>query len=96
MRTSEIEEFIRTRNSAQIHFSTHAEIKCRERGITIEEAENILLKNEILGMLKQNENCYKLWLKYKEDKDLNVIIQKEDEDAHIVTIFPCDIKKRIR
>ena len=94
MRISDIERFIRARKNSQIHLTTHTEVKCKERSINSEQIREMLLKKEILGIVKQQENCYKLWLRYAEDTDLNVIARIELEELHIITVFPCDAKRR--
>ena len=75
----------------------HFEAQCTERNLEQEEVEKIILSNKILGIVEQNQNKYKLWLSYKDEKDLHVIVSISiDGRLRIITVFPCYSERRLK
>ena len=96
MKISEVENFIKTRKTIEIDISPRVEEKLKERNLNIKEIKQMLLNNEILGIVNQGDEVYKLWLEYTKDYDLNVVIRIKGSKCYIVTAFPCDTERRVK
>ena len=92
MKISEVENFIKTRKTIEIDISPRVEEKLKERNLNIKEIKQMLLNNEILGIVNQGDEVYKL----TKDYDLNVIIRIKGSKCYIVTAFPCDAERRVK
>ena len=78
------------------HTSFHFDEQCNKRSFNIEGIKDVIKQNEILGILKQNEDLFKVWFYYLEHKDLNIIINTGDDRIKLVTIYPCESCRRKR
>jgi hypothetical protein len=71
--------------------SRHFKIQCKERNIQLTPQ---LLKKDIVGIINQGDNKFKIWFEYNENKDLNIILQIINNKLKLITIFPCKLEKR--
>ena len=77
--------------------SRHFKDQCQDRQLDIDVIKKLIMNPEILGITEQNENQYKIWLKYDSRKDLNIILGiLPDKKLRLVTLFPSYIERRIR
>ncbi|MGE0792783.1 MAG: hypothetical protein AB7V77_01225 [Candidatus Woesearchaeota archaeon] len=77
--------------------SNHFKEKCQERNLNLTSIKDLVQKNEILGILKQNDNLYKVCFYYEKHKDLNIIIKIINSDKlKFITIFPSEVERRKR
>ena len=71
--------------------------QCKDRNLDANNINNIITNNEILGIVKQDQNLYKVWLFYERSKDLNIILRiLPDKKLRLITIFPCNSDRRTR
>jgi|SRR3989344_7158524 len=77
--------------------SGHFKYECQERSLSLEEITAIIAENEILGITQQDQNLYKVWFNYVNNKDLIVILRiLPDQRLRLVTLYPCDAERRKR
>jgi hypothetical protein len=53
--------------------SKHFLDQCKDRNLDINYVKKVIMNNDILGVLEQDENLYKIWLFYEQRKDLNIM-----------------------
>jgi len=77
--------------------SKHFIDQCRDRNLNISSVKEVIRNNEIVGILKQEVDLYKIWFLYEQHKDLNIIVRIiPDQRLRLVTIFPCYSERRKR
>jgi len=77
--------------------SKHFIDQCIDRKIDIYVVKKVISNNEIVGILKQETDLYKIWFLYEQQKDLNIIVRIiPDQRLRLVTIFPCYSERRKR
>jgi hypothetical protein len=77
--------------------SRHFKEQCKERKLDTAVVRNIVHKNKILGLVKQDEGLYKIWFVYEKHKDLNIIVRiPNTRSLRFVTVFPCYAERRKR
>ena len=77
--------------------SKHFHDQLEKRGLDREMIERVLSAGEPWGIVEPDEGLYKVWFAFEKDKDLNVVIRIVDgEQIRLVTLFPCDVKRRRR
>jgi hypothetical protein len=79
--------------------SMHFKSVCKDRNLEIEDIRRLIKKNKILGIINQNEkeNVFKVCIHYRNDKDLYLVIKiLYDKKVKLVTIFPENLKRRVR
>lgn len=77
--------------------SRHFKEECKDRNLSGEEITKILIQNEILGIVQQDHNLYKIWMFYDENKDLNLILYLlPEEKLRLITVFLCNSERRKR
>ena len=90
-------KIINTVRKKDIIESTHFRNQCAERKIEIKTAREIFKKKKILGILKQDEDIFKIWFYFDEDKDINIIVNIiNNKRLKLITIFPCLTERRKR
>ncbi len=55
--------------------SKHFIDQCRDRNLNISSVKEVICNNEIVGILKQEVDLYKIWFLYEQHKDLNIEVQ---------------------
>lgn len=77
--------------------SKHFRDQCIDRKINVHDVKKVISHNEIVGILKQEIDLYKIWFLYEQHKDLNIIVRiMSDKRLRLVTIFPCYSERRKR
>ena len=88
------------KNSLKEHLfieSRHFKDECRERNISLEEINKLITENEIVGIAQQDQNLYKVWFDYANNKDLIVIARVlPDQGIKLITLYPCYAERRKR
>ncbi|CAF30039.1 hypothetical protein [Methanococcus maripaludis] len=93
-----IPEFLKILNETQkeeIEKTIHIEEQLKDRNIEYTHVLELLEKDSV-GILKQNDNTFKLYYEDTDSKDMVIIISYRSEKLHLVTLFPHDIKRRVR
>ncbi len=84
-------------NQKEFTESRHFKDECQERNLSLGEIAKIITENEILGITQQDQNLYKVWFNYVNNKDLIVILRiLPDQGLRLVTLYPCDAERRKR
>ena len=77
--------------------SKHFLDQCKDRNLDIDSVKKVIMNNDILGVLEQDKDVYKIWFFYEQRKDLNIILRiLPDKRLRFVTIFPCYSERRKR
>lgn len=77
--------------------TNHFKEQCEARNLNSNEVIRIIKETQILGIVKQDEELYKVWFEFEKEKDLNIIIKiLPNEKLKFVTIFPCYSARRKR
>lgn len=96
--TTNIPEFLKilkeTRKE-EIEKTIHVEEQLKDRNIEYTHVLELLEKDSV-GILKQNDNTFKLYYKDTDSNDMVIIISYRSEKLHLVTLFLHDIKRRVR
>jgi len=71
--------------------------RCQKRKFDIKQIQEIIKDNEILGIIQQRLNLYKLWFEFTESKDLNIVLTiTADNQIKLITVYCCSVKRRKR
>lgn len=92
----EVIKRIKEKLNSNIIETEHFKEKCKDRGLDSIKVKEIAINNKILGIVKQDENLYKIWFEYEKHKDLNIILKLYSDSIRIVTVFPCYSERRKR
>ena len=77
--------------------SKHFIDQCIDRKINVHEVKKVISNHEMVGILKQEVDLYKIWFLYEQHKDLNIIVKiMSDKRLRLVTIFSCYSERRKR
>ena len=77
--------------------SRHFKDQCKARNLDITNIKEIITKKQILGILDQEENLYKVWFPYEKNKDLNIITKiLPNKKLKFITVFPSDSERRTK
>jgi len=77
--------------------SNHFLDQCKDRNLDVNKVKKVIINNDILGILEQDKNLYKIWFFYEQRKDLNIILKiLPDKRLRLVTVFPCYSERRKR
>src|SRR3989338_4889379 len=76
--------------------STHFKEQCKERNLNSVDVKNIVQKTNLVGILDQKSNRYRLWFTHTTEKDLNVIVQIINNRLRLITVFPSDIARSVK
>ena len=77
--------------------SIHFKEGCQERNLPLVEITKTIAENEIVGIIQQGQNLYKVWFIYVNNKDLIVIIRMlPDKGLRLVTLYLCNAERRKR
>ena len=98
MKLKEALEFIETSlRKYNVIESHHFNEKLADREIQEEKIVYVCQNNEILGIVEQNENKYKVTMHYEEHKDIILIVKIVDNGKlKIITYFPEYAERRKR
>ncbi len=96
MKLGYVERFIRTREKDQIIVTHHSTTRIEERLLGTLDIKDAILNGKMVGIVEQDENLYRVWLKYKKKHDLNIIVLMDSDRLRIVTVFPSETARRIR
>ena len=90
-------KIIKSLRKKYVFETKHFKDQCLERNIDVNTARELIKTKELLGILEQGENTYKIWYHYNKDKDLNIILRIMDEKKlRLITIFLCSSERRKR
>ena len=77
--------------------SKHFLDQCKDRNLDMNSVKKVIKDNDILGILEQDKDLYKIWFFYEQRKDLNIILKiLPDKRLRLVTIFSCYSERRKR
>ena len=77
--------------------SKHFKEECTDKNLPVEEITKIITENEVLGIVQQEQNVYKVWFFYTSNKDLNIILRiLPEEKLRLITLYPCNAERRKR
>lgn len=98
MNLSEALSFIkRSLNQKEFTESTHFKEECKDKDLSVEEISKLITENTILGIAQQDQNLYKVWFNYVDNKDLIVIVRILPEQwLRLITLYPCNAERRKR
>ncbi len=97
MDVSEALSIIKIGLKKEIVESKHFLDQCKDRDLDIDSIKKVIMNNDILGVLEQDQNLYKIWFFYEQRKDLNIILKiLPDKRLRLVTVFPCYSERRKR
>src|SRR3989344_4638485 len=97
MDVSEALSLIKRGLKKEIVESKHFLDQCKDRNLDIDSVKKVIKDNDILGILEQDKDLYKIWFSYEQRKDLNIILRiLSDKRLRLVTIFPCYSERRTR
>ena len=75
--------------------SKHFLDQCKDRNLNVNSVKKVIKNNDVLGILEQGENLYKIWFFYERRKDLNIILRiLSNKKLRLITIFPCYSERR--
>lgn len=94
---SEVEKLIEDIKKDNLKFSYHAKERINDRNLTFGEIEDCILNSIIYGIIYQEENRYKLILKFDDIFDLYLIVRfLYDKNLKIITVYINFIDKKVR
>ncbi|MBU0470159.1 MAG: hypothetical protein KKA62_01430 [Nanoarchaeota archaeon] len=97
MDVSEALSLIKKGLKTEIVESKHFLEQCKDRNVDIDFVRKVIMNNDILGVLEQDKNLYKIWFFYEQRKDSNIILRiLTDKRLRLVTVFPCYSERRKR
>ena len=75
--------------------SGHFQDQCKERDLDVAGILERCKNCKILGIVEQEDDLYKVWIKYTEDTDVIVAIKILSKDKiKLITIFPQKSERR--
>lgn len=97
MDISEVIRIVQDALKCDLVESKHFLDQCEDRKLESNKVKEVIKNNEILGIVEQDQNLYKVWFFYEKHKDLNVIVRiLPYQKIRLVTIFPCYSERRKR
>jgi len=97
MDVSEALSIIKRGLKKEIVESKHFLDQCRDRNLEPASVREVLINNDLLGILEQDTDLYKILFFYEQRKDLNIILKiLPDKRLRLVTLFPCYSERRKR
>ncbi len=97
MDVSEALSLVKRGLNKEVIESKHFLDQCQARNLDLNFIKKVIINNEILGILEQDKDLYKIWLFYEQRKDLNIILRiLPDKKLRLVTVFPCYSERRKR
>ncbi|MBA2858639.1 hypothetical protein HNP93_001340 [Methanococcus maripaludis] len=95
MNIPEFLKILESTSKEEIKKTKHVEIQMKDRNIEYSHVLELLEKDSA-GILKQNDNTFKLYHEDTDTKDMIIIISYKLEKLYLVSIFPQDNKRRVR
>ncbi|HKZ42806.1 MAG: hypothetical protein A3B06_03920 [Candidatus Yonathbacteria bacterium RIFCSPLOWO2_01_FULL_43_20] len=79
-----------------IRMTKHEKIRTGIRELSPDTIKDTYQNKDIVGIIEQGPDVYKLWFIFTTDKDLNIVVRRYPEYLLLITVFECEKKKRLR
>ncbi len=97
MNFSEILDFLTKKFSKfEVQVSTHFKEQAEDRNLNLSEIKSVCMQSDVLALINQDDGRFKITFKYQKDKDLNIIVEIKDNIVRLITIYPCQTKRRTK